>query len=183
MSWRAACDCAGGSGPQLGNAGAPSAEGMEMLSSSAAGGGAGAPCSMVRSDACSQVSKPSRLLSTSDWTVRSSCGSDCADSVPGGAGGRGASPTCSLLTAEWRRLAMAMRFPVVTRFRLLRCSLRTSTDMEHMAAMVSVERSSEDWSGRAARGQRAGTARARERVMVFGMAPSVRCNCGRRVEE
>ena len=144
MSWRAACDCAGGLEPQLDSAGAPSAEGMVMLLSSTAGGGAEALCSMVRSDACSRVSKPSRLLSTSDWTVRSSCGSDCADSGPGGAGCSGTSPTCSLLTAEWRCLAVAMRFPLVTRLQLLRCSLRTSTDMEHMAAMVSMERSSED---------------------------------------
>ena len=55
-------------GPRLGSAGAPSAEGMEMLSSSAAGGGAEAPYSMVCCDACSRVSKPSRLLSTSEWT-------------------------------------------------------------------------------------------------------------------
>ena len=161
MSWRAACDCAGGSGPRLWGHGS-AVQGHRQRKAwrccrlSRLGVGLKrrtAWCAVT--PAVGSVALEALVDKRVD-PVCSSCGSDCADSVPGGAGSKGALPTCSLLTAEWRRLAMAMRFPVVMRLRLLRCSLRTSTDMECIAAMVSVERSSEDWSGRAARARERG---------------------------
>ena len=98
------------------------------------------------------ISKPPSLLLTSDYTVRSNCGSDCDEAAPGGSGRESPIQLLALLTAERNRFAMVARFLVVSRLRQLRCNRRTSIGMERMAAMVRVVRSVDDCSEHRVRG-------------------------------